>query len=53
MKTRQELMLDFMLAMSPSVAEFVLNNEHISPQAICGECVLLASEMITQYLENT
>lgn len=53
MKTRQELMLEFMVAMSPAVTDFFLANQKVSPQDAAQECALLASVLVNAYLENT
>jgi len=37
MKSREELILDFMLAMSPQVAKVVLNNQYIEPISTCND----------------
>jgi hypothetical protein len=53
MKTYQELMLEFMVAMSPALADYVLNNEELSVQAAVTEITSLARELTKSYLENT
>jgi hypothetical protein len=53
MKSREDLILDFMLAMSPQVAEFVLNNEHVEPIPLCHELALLAAALVNAYQETT
>jgi hypothetical protein len=53
MKSREDLILDFMLAMSPQVAKVVLNNQHIEPISTCNELALLASALVDAYQEKT
>jgi len=53
MKTNHELMLEFMTAMSPAIADYVFNNPQIQARYAATECALLARELVMAYLENT
>lgn len=52
MKTRQELILDFMLALSPATADVMFRNPDIELADVTHTTFQLAEAMVNKYLEN-
>jgi hypothetical protein len=52
MKTRDELMMEFMVVMAPEIARFVFHSDHLAPQDAAKKCAVVLKELVTSYLEK-
>lgn len=52
MKTRQELILDFMLVLAPATAEAMFRNPDIELTDVTQTTFQIAEAMVNKYLEN-